>query len=138
MEVLKDFKNDLLQRREIKLIVESNTTPSYEETKSLLEKEFKAKPESTVIKTVKGTFGRKTFLVKAYAYNSKEAMENIETKTQKQRKAEAEEAEKVEAEAKAAAEKPAESSAEDKPTKEAKPTEVKEEKSDENKEKKTE
>jgi ribosomal protein S24E len=142
METIKDFKNELLQRREIKLILPSETTPSFEEAKALLEKEFKVKPESTIIKQVQGKFGRKTFLIEAWAYDSVEAMEKHTIKTQKQRKAEAEaakkadeEKKKADEEAKAAAEKPAEETpaeeVKEAPKEDAKPEETKEENTEE-------
>lgn len=80
MDIKKDLKNSLFKRREIEAILESEKIPSYEEAKSIIEKEFKADKEQIVIKNVKGKFGRKAFLIKAKIYDTKEDKEKIEPK----------------------------------------------------------
>jgi ribosomal protein S24E len=103
MNILKDFKNELLKRREIKMVVESQKNPSYEEAMKTVSGEFKAQEEAIVVKGIHGKFGRKTFLIEALIYDSKEDKEKTEQKSKKEKEAEK------------AAQKEAEKSAETKP-----------------------
>jgi len=127
MDVLKDLKNELLGRREVKIVVPSEKNPSFDEAIKFIAAEFKTPDENIDISGIKGKFGRKTFLISANVYDSKESKEKAEIKTKKQRKAEAEEAKKADEEKKAPAEeKPA-------PATEEKPASPAEEKKDESK-----
>jgi ribosomal protein S24E len=72
METKKDIKNDLMQRREIECILESSKNPSFEEVSKLVSEQFKAPEENIMVENIKGKFGRKTFLIKACIYGSKE------------------------------------------------------------------
>jgi len=83
MKVLKDFKNDLLKRREISIVIKADKNPSFIEAVDMIEKEFKVDKELIVARNIKGKFGRKTFLITAYIYDSKEAKESIEPKPEK-------------------------------------------------------
>ena len=80
MNIILDNKNALLKRREIKAIVEADSNPGFENSTSLIANQFKSKPENIVLKNVKSKFGRNTFLIDAYIYDSEEAKEAIETK----------------------------------------------------------
>lgn len=98
MEILKDFKNDLLSRREIKVVAQAGKTPSFEEALKIVAAEFKSPEEDIVINNVKGKFGRKTFLIDASIYLSKEIREKTEPKPKekKEKRAEGEEAKPAE------------------------------------------
>ena len=72
MEIKKDIKNELFQRREIQMIVESDKTPSFAEASKLFSEQFKAPEENIMVENVKGKFGRQTFLLKASIYDTKE------------------------------------------------------------------
>jgi ribosomal protein S24E len=134
MEVLKDFKNDLLKRRELKIVIEAEKNPSYEETKKILVDEFKAKEDAIVVNQLKGKFGRKTFLIDASVYDNKEALEVAEPKPKK-KEGEGEASSTPAAPAAPATEAPAE----EKPAEEAKEEPKAEEKpAEETKEEKTE
>jgi len=80
MQILKDTKNDLFKRREIKIILPSEKTPSYAEVSKLLSEKFSSGEENIVISKVKGRFGAKTSLVEASIYDSKEDKEKTERK----------------------------------------------------------
>ena len=80
MQVLKDIKNDLFKRREIKIIMPSEKTPSYAEVSKLLSEKFSSNEENIVVSKVKGRFGAKTFLIDASIYDSKEEKEKTERK----------------------------------------------------------
>jgi len=92
MEIKKDKKNELMQRREIHAILESEKTPSYAEVSKLVSEQFKSPEESIMVENVKGKFGRKTFMVKASIYDSKEIKEDAEKRLIKPKKAKAGEA----------------------------------------------
>ncbi|MDD5193149.1 MAG: hypothetical protein PHF67_01040 [Candidatus Nanoarchaeia archaeon] len=107
MEIKKNTKNELFKRYEVSIILESDKNPSFSEVKKKLSEKF-SKPEDSIdVYNIKGKFGRNTFLIKAYVYDSKADFEKAVQKTKKQRDAEkkaAEEAKKAEEEAKKAAE----------------------------------
>jgi ribosomal protein S24E len=72
METKKDIKNTLLKRREIQIVSEFDKTPSFAETSKMLADEFKASEDQIMVETIKGKFGRKTFLISASIYETKE------------------------------------------------------------------
>ena len=80
MKVMIDFKNPLLKRREIKVIVESPSNPGFSNALSMISQQFKAKEDAIVVKAVKSKFGRNTFLIDAYIYDSAKDKEFIEPK----------------------------------------------------------
>ncbi|MDP3882004.1 MAG: hypothetical protein Q8Q31_03970 [Nanoarchaeota archaeon] len=70
MKLISDFKNDLLKRRELKAIVEADSTPSFETSAKLIAEEYKASEDVIVVKGIYGKFGHKTFLIEAIIYDS--------------------------------------------------------------------
>jgi ribosomal protein S24E len=87
MKIIEDKNNELLNRREVKIVIEANKNPSMQESTKMIADEFKASEENISLKVVKGKFGRKTFLVVASIYNNKEDKEKTEVTTKKQRTA---------------------------------------------------
>lgn len=87
MKVLSNKENILLNRNEVKIIVEAEKNPSYDEALVMLTKEFKAVPEAIAIHQVKGKFGRRTFLISAFVYKSQEDKEKFEPKKKEKKKA---------------------------------------------------
>jgi len=80
MKIIEDKNNELLNRKEIKIIVEESKNPSMQEAMKTISGHFKAKDENIVVREIKGKFGRNTFLISAFIYNSKEAKDKIERK----------------------------------------------------------
>ena len=80
MKILEDNKNSLLNRREIKMIVEHSGNPGFANALKMVAEQFKSKEDVIVMNNVKGKFGRDTFLVSAFIYNSKEDRDKIEPK----------------------------------------------------------
>lgn len=78
MKAINDLKNDLLKRREVKVIVESSGNPGFANAAKTIAEQFKAKEDVIVINNVKGKFGRDTFLIDAFIYNSKADKDRIE------------------------------------------------------------
>lgn len=79
-KIIQDKENFLLNRREIKLLVKADKNLSYDEALLILNQEFKAEPEKVVIKQVKGKFGRDTFLISTFIYQTKEDKDKFEPK----------------------------------------------------------
>ena len=75
MEVTKDFKNELMQRRELDVVIESPKNPSFAEVSKMVSEEFKSPEDQIMIERIKGTFGRNTFIINASIYNTKELKE---------------------------------------------------------------
>lgn len=75
MNIKKDNKNELMNRREISIIMDSDKTPSFADTSKMISEHFKSPEENIMVENVKGKFGSKTFLIKASIYDSKELKE---------------------------------------------------------------
>ncbi len=78
MEIIEDKENFLLNRKEIKIVVEAEKTPSLEEALNIVSENFKAEKDLIVINQVKGKFGRNTFLISAFIYKNKEDKDKLE------------------------------------------------------------
>jgi len=88
MKAINDLKNDLLKRREVKVIVESSGNPGFANAAKTIGDHFKAKEDVVVINNVKGKFGRDTFLIDAFIYNSKADKDRIEPRPKVKKTAE--------------------------------------------------
>ena len=80
MKVLTDFRNELLKRRELKVVVDADSNPGFSNSKKIISEKFKANEENMEVKAVKSKFGRKTFLIDAYIYDSTSDKDRIEPK----------------------------------------------------------
>jgi len=80
MSIIKDLKNDLLKRREVKLVVEAEANPGYGKALELVAEKFNANKDNIVVKELKSKFGRHTFLIDAFIYNSITDKETTEPK----------------------------------------------------------
>lgn len=81
--ILEEKENKLLNRKEIKIVVESEKAPSEKEVIDFISNEKKADKELIKVDRIKGKFGRRTFLLELKIYNSKENMDKVE-RTEKQ------------------------------------------------------
>ena len=86
MKTIKDLKNELLHRREVKLIVNEKSNPGIKNGLKIVAEHFKADENLIVIKQLKSKFGRDTFLIDAYLYDSIKDKETIEPKPKKNEK----------------------------------------------------
>lgn len=77
---MNDIKNNLLKRREIKFLIESEANPGFANATKMVADKFKAEEDKIVVKAVKSKFGRKTFLIDAFVYDSIKDKEFIEPK----------------------------------------------------------
>jgi len=83
MEILKDFKNDLLKRQEISLSLEADNNPNFNDIKKQVAEQFKKSEEVIDVYNIKGSFGSNEFKIDAYIYDSKEDLEKNRTKKSK-------------------------------------------------------
>jgi ribosomal protein S24E len=88
MKELMDFNNTLLKRREVKIVVEAPSNPGFTNAQKMIADKYNAKEDEIVVKAVKSKFGRNTFLIDAFIYNSAQDKVNIEPKKKVKKKAE--------------------------------------------------
>lgn len=86
MNIVKDSRNDLLNRRELKFVVESESNPGMQKALEMVSSNFKADAENIAVKAVKSKFGRNTFLIDAFVYDSAADKTRVEQK-KKEKKA---------------------------------------------------
>lgn len=86
MEVKKDIKNDLLNRREVSVLVETDKNPGFAEGAKLIADQFKADEENIMVENVNGKFGRNNFLITASIYTTKELKEEAVKRLTKPKK----------------------------------------------------
>ncbi len=87
-DIIEDKNNEVLNRKEVKIIVEAEKNPGLVRAAELISSQFKASKELIAIKKVAGKFGRNTFLIEAFIYKSKEDKEKIEPKKKSKEKQE--------------------------------------------------
>ena len=80
MKIIEEKNNELLNRKELKLLVEAEKNPSMSEALEKVSTHFKAEKDCVIIKAIKGKFGRNTFLISAFIYKSKEDLVKVEPK----------------------------------------------------------
>ncbi|MCK5449715.1 hypothetical protein KAI32_02520 [Candidatus Pacearchaeota archaeon] len=81
-KIIKQEKNIFLEREEIIIEFSSDVAPSSEEVKVAIGKNI----DLTVVKNIKGQFGKKVFVAEAVVYDNTEAKKKIETIPKKIRK----------------------------------------------------
>lgn len=84
-KIIQDKDNSLLNRKEIKILVGGEITPSKNEAEKILSKKFSKPVENIALKRVKGKFGRDTFLIEANIYSSEEDKNKTEPKPKKKK-----------------------------------------------------
>jgi ribosomal protein S24E len=89
MKVIKDFRNELLKRREIKIITEAEKNPGFAGALKMITEHFKVKEDVVVAREVKSKFGRDTFLIDAFIYDSSADKERVERKKKDKKSKEA-------------------------------------------------
>ena len=80
MNVLKEFENKLLKRKEVLVSEEYEINPGIEKVTEEISKQFKADKEKIVVRRIISEFGKKLFKVEAFVYNSVEDKTKIEPK----------------------------------------------------------
>ncbi len=77
MDFKKNVRNELFKRQEIIVKIESEKNPGFEATKKILSEELSKPEENILINKIKGSFGKKSFIVHANIYDSKDYLEAI-------------------------------------------------------------
>jgi ribosomal protein S24E len=80
MNTIQDLDNRLLQRREIKLAVQMQSNPGFTKAAEVIASHFKSNAENVVVKTIESKFGRDTFLIDAFVYDSLDDKNRVERK----------------------------------------------------------
>ncbi len=124
-KIVKELDNQLLDRKEYLIEIESIGNPKFDDVKSLV----KGDEDLIVIKKLKGNYGQGNFVADIVVYNSAESKKRIEKVPQKVRKKMAEEEkQKAEQEKKAKEEAAKAEEAKQEENKEASAEEAKEDK----------
>lgn len=89
MKITKEFRNELLKRKEFELVIEAPSNPGYKKTSEIIAEELKVPAENICIKSLKGSFGRNEFVADVLVYDSAKDKEMIERKPRVKKKAEA-------------------------------------------------
>jgi len=75
MKILEEKENNLLNRKEIKVIVDAAKNPNFAEIAKDLAGHFKVDESLVKVKKIKGKFGMGTFLITALIYKTAEEKE---------------------------------------------------------------
>ena len=86
MKVIDDVRNDLLNRREIKAVISSRGNPGFAEAGKMVAESLKAVDDNIVVRNVLSKFGRDSFLIDAYVYDSVDHKNRIEPKKKEKKK----------------------------------------------------
>jgi len=86
VQVKTDIKNDLMNRREVEVLFESDKTPSFVESSKIISDQFKANEENIFVEGIYGSFGKREFLIKASIYDTKELKEAAQKRATKVKK----------------------------------------------------
>ena len=73
----------MLKRREVEIVVESDSNPGFEGAKRFILDGFKVGEEGVVVRAIRGGFGKNEFLIEAFIYDSKKDKELVEPKSKK-------------------------------------------------------
>ena len=85
-KILEEKGNSLFNRREIKLSVEAEVTPSNVEVEKFISEKFSTPIENIKIRKILGRFGSNIFTILVNLYGSEEHKNGIESKLKKNKK----------------------------------------------------
>ena len=90
MEVKKDIKNELFKRRELEIVLEEKSNPSFVDIQKKVSEKFKIPEENIQVLNIGNSFGRQIFDISVHIYDSKQKLDEIKnlSKTKKARKEE--------------------------------------------------
>lgn len=86
MKTIKNFRNDLLKRNEVKVVMSAGKNPGLATAAKNIAEHLKTKEENIVVRELKSSFGRDTFLIDAFVYDSVMDKDNIEPKKKVKKK----------------------------------------------------
>jgi ribosomal protein S24E len=85
MNIKKEFRNDLLKRKEFRISREFDSNPGYEKVKQEISDELKIDPGVIFVKKLWNSFGSNNFIIELFVYDSVEDMNNIEVRNKKKK-----------------------------------------------------
>lgn len=80
---MNDFRNNLLNRREITTVFKSESNPGIIKVANSIAEQFKVDVSLIVVKNLRSNFGQNSFLIEAFVYDSLKDKERIEQKKKK-------------------------------------------------------
>lgn len=83
-KIISDTENPLFNRREIEGEIHVDVTPSRDEVVKLLAEKFSTHQDTIKIRTIKGSFGARVFIIVANIYKSKKEKDEVELKKKKE------------------------------------------------------
>jgi ribosomal protein S24E len=86
IKVVQEKENPLFGRKEVSFIVESDSNPGIADAEKIVSEKFSSPIETIKIKSIKGKFGRRTFLISSNIYKSEEDKNKIEPKPKEKKK----------------------------------------------------
>jgi ribosomal protein S24E len=86
MKLIKNFRNDLLKRNEMKVVMAADKNPGLANSLKLIAEHLKTKEENIVLRELKSSFGRDTFLIELFLYDSVVDKDNIEPRKKVKKK----------------------------------------------------
>ena len=92
LKIIHEKENNLFNRREIQIKINSKVTPKKAETEETISEKFSVPKENIKIIKILGKFGSNDFLIVANLYKSKEDKEKTEAKSKKEKAEEKKEA----------------------------------------------
>lgn len=78
MKITKESRNNLLKRKEVVFVLESEKNPGFSVVKEKVVHGFKTHDDHVAIKSIKNNFGTHQFVIEAFVYDTKEDKERIE------------------------------------------------------------
>ena len=86
MNIKKEFRNDLLKRKEVLFIVENSGNPGVQSCLSMVSDKYKVESNVIEIRKINSQFGSNKFQVEAFVYDSeKDKMETEQKKKEKKK-----------------------------------------------------
>ncbi len=86
MNLIREFRNELLGRNEIEFSFSSQANPGFEVVSQMIADEKKAEKDLICIKSLKGNYGLHNFFAEAFIYDSVEQKNRIEPKKKEKKK----------------------------------------------------
>jgi len=86
MKTVKEFKNNLMKRREVVLDCEYDSNPGKEKVSQDVASQFKSSPECVVVRKIGSSFGTNSFVIDSFVYDSVEDKDRIERKKKEKKK----------------------------------------------------
>ncbi len=86
MNIIREFRNDLLKRREVELALESDKNPGVQRVLTEVGQKYGASEEVISVKSVHGKFGSGRFVAEAFIYDTAEDKLKAEPKKKEAKK----------------------------------------------------